>query len=161
MKKIIFGLGSNLGDRRNFLHLAITALTEELHLKNIKKSKIIENKALLLPGSPENWDKDFCNLVISADFDCPDFLSTEEVKKILAIIKNIENKLGRQNRGKWSPREIDIDILAIDEMSINLGKILQIPHSQILHRKFCVDGFKEIEPELFEAVKSILERHQK
>jgi 2-amino-4-hydroxy-6-hydroxymethyldihydropteridine diphosphokinase len=148
-KRIVFGLGSNEGDRKKFLDLAVENLTSALHLTHLKKSKILENKALLLPDSPKNWDKDFFNLAISANIDIDNFPPL----KILKIIKNIETKLGRVSRGKWSPREIDIDILAIEDLAVNLDLKLQIPHQELFNRDFFIKPFFEIEPKLLETIK--------
>jgi 2-amino-4-hydroxy-6-hydroxymethyldihydropteridine diphosphokinase len=149
LNKIIFGLGSNVGDRKNFLDQAIKNLITELNLINVKESSILENKALLLPDSPANWDMDFFNMAMSAEINLEDF----SILKILDIIKNIEIKLGRIDRGRWSPREIDIDILAIEDLFIDLGPQLQIPHSQLFERDFFSKTFAEIEPEFWQSCK--------
>lgn len=149
-KKIVFGLGSNIGNRKDFLDKAISKLVYNLDLKNIKKSKILENKALLLPGSPANWNQDFFNMAVSADIDFNNFPALI----ILEIIKKIEMDLGRVDRGKWSPREIDIDILAINEMFINIDGSLIVPHAELFNRDFFFKTFFEIEPELFTRIKS-------
>ncbi len=143
--KIILALGSNLGDRAKFLEEAIFELEKKLLLKNIKQSRIIENKAMLLPNSPKDWDIDFLNIVISGEIE----LSKFNPGQILQTIKKIEKNLGRKDRGKWSPREIDIDILAIDDLQININDKLVIPHQGLFERDFFIDGFKEIELELF------------
>ena len=145
MNRIIFALGSNLGNRELFLNKAIVALTNRLNLKNIKASTILQNKALLLENSPKEWDIDFFNITFSGDINLDDF----EPLEILRIIKEIELKVGRINRGKWSPREIDIDILAIDNLAFDFGDKLHIPHKELFNRDFFTNKFEEIEPEIF------------
>ena len=108
--KIIFGLGSNLGNRKLNLDLAVEKLKNNLALTNIKRSKIFENPALLLENSPLEWNIDFFNIALCADIDLTKF----SPQKILEIIKKIEAELGRKASQKWAPREIDIDILAIE-----------------------------------------------
>lgn len=142
-KKIIFGLGSNLGNRALNLDKAVLALEKNLELKNIKTSQILENKALLKPNSPQEWDIDFFNIALSADIDLEKF----SPEKILGIIKNIEKEIGRKDRGIWAPREIDIDILAIGNLIVDLGEKLQIPHKSLLTRDFFIKTFAEIEPQ--------------
>lgn len=145
--KIVFGLGSNLGNRELQLALAIDLLALKLDLKNIKKSKILENKALLKKDAPKEWDLDFLNVAISANIDLTRF----SPEKILEIIKNIEKEIGRKNPTNpsiiWAPREIDIDILAIDDLIIDLGDKLKIPHQALLERDFFLKIFSEIEPD--------------
>jgi 2-amino-4-hydroxy-6-hydroxymethyldihydropteridine diphosphokinase len=121
MKKIIFCLGSNIGDRNFYLQEAIKALQIKLGLVDLKQSSILENKALLLPNSPKEWDINFYNIAVSAHINLNKFPPLE----ILKIIKKIEIDLGRKDRGKWAPREIDIDIAVIDDLKIDQGETLQ------------------------------------
>jgi 2-amino-4-hydroxy-6-hydroxymethyldihydropteridine diphosphokinase len=145
MNKIIFALGSNLGDREVFLSKAVERLTSQLHMRDTKTSTILQNKALLLKDSPKSWDIDFFNIAFSGDLQMDKFPPLE----ILRIIKSIECYLGRVDRGRWSPREIDIDILAIDDLYFDFDKILQIPHRELFNRDFFIDKFREIEPVIF------------
>ena len=152
--RIIFGLGSNLGDRENNLALAVDALSIKLSLVNIKKSKILINKALLKPDAPKEWDLDFFNIAVSGDINLQNF----SPEKILEITQSIEKQLGRQSNEfaiAWAPRKIDIDILAIDNLIIDLGDKLRIPHWALLERDFFYKPMTEIEPDWIHPVKLI------
>ncbi len=140
--KIIFGLGSNLGDKEFYLNEAVKRLQEKLSLKNLIRSKILKNSALLLPNSPENWNQEFFNIAVSAEIDVTKFSPA----KILKIVKDIEKELGRVDHGKWSPREIDIDILTIENLFVD-EENLKIPHYDLLNRDFFLKTIKEIEPD--------------
>ncbi len=140
--KIIFGLGSNLGDKEFYLNEAVKRLQEKLSLKNLIRSKILKNSALLLPNSPENWNQEFFNIAVSAEIDVTKFSPA----KILKIVKDIEKELGRVDNGKWSPREIDIDILTIENLFVD-EENLKIPHYDLLNRDFFLKTIKEIEPD--------------
>lgn len=152
--KIIFGLGSNLGNKEAYLQAGCDLLQEKLLLRNIKKSQILQNKAMLLPNSPQEWDVDFLNIALSSDIDFKNFPPL----KILEIIKEIEVLIGREERAKWAPREIDIDILAIEDLKIKLGEKLLIPHVGLFKRDFFYKTFLEIEPELFKKLKLIFDK---
>ncbi len=141
--KIIFCLGSNLGNRRENLEKAVKLLNEKLFLKNLKISKILENKALLKENSPKEWDLDFFNIALSAEINLEKFVPL----KILEIIKEIEKEIGRKQSEIWAPREIDIDILAISDLVIKIDDKLQIPHKSILERDFFIKTTAEIEPD--------------
>ena len=149
-KRIIFGLGSNLGDRNFYLDEAVLELTQQLFLTNSKTSNIFKNPALLLPNSPAAWNVEFFNIAFSADIDLQKF----SPEKILEIVKKIEKNLGRKEREKWAPREIDIDILAIDDLKIEIGETLIIPHREMLKRDFVVKTVAEIEPLLLKMLGS-------
>ena len=147
--RIIFGLGSNLGDREFYLDEAVFYLEELLELKNIKRSEILKNPAMLLENSPEEWNQEFFNIAVSADINLEKFTPEE----ILEAAKKIEKKLGRIEGEKWSPREIDIDILAIEDLKINIAEKLTIPHPGLFQREFFLKTTKELEPELLESLK--------
>ncbi len=140
--KIIFGLGSNLGDKEFFLDEAVKRLKSDLSLQNLTKSKILKNKALLLKNSPPEWNQEFFNIAVSAEVNLDKFPPL----KILQTIKKIEQDLGRIDRGKWSPREIDIDILTIENLVVD-EENLKIPHYDLLNRDFFLQTIKEIEPD--------------
>ncbi len=142
-KKIIFALGSNLGDRAKNLDDAVLMLEQELLLKDIKTSKILINQALLLPNSPPEWNLEFFNIAISGIID----LSSFKPLKILEVIKKIEENLQRNSKGKWSPRTIDIDILLIENTKIYNPPKLVITHVEILNRDFFLTPLNEIEPD--------------
>ena len=97
---------------------------------------------MLLPDSPKDWDREFFNIAFSATINLENF--TPEA--ILDIVKKIEKKLGRKDAKRWAPREIDIDILAIDDLKIEIGEKLIIPHYDLLNRDFFVNTVEEIEP---------------
>ena len=141
IKRIIFGLGSNLGDRNFYLDKAVQDLEMQLDLRNIKRSRIFKNPAMLLPDSPLEWDQEFFNIAVSADVNLKKF----PPQKILEIVKNIEKKLGRRAREKWSPREIDIDILLIEDLKIQIDDKLIIPHPGLMEREFFRKTVGEIE----------------
>jgi 2-amino-4-hydroxy-6-hydroxymethyldihydropteridine diphosphokinase len=142
--KIIFCLGSNIGDRNFYLQEAVKDLHIKLELENLKQSAILENKALLMPNSPEEWDIDFYNIAVSANINLNKFPPLE----ILKITQQIEIDLGKTYRGKWAPREIDIDIVIIDGLKVDQGEILQIPHPQLFNRDFFLKTIAEIEPDI-------------
>ncbi len=140
--KIIFGLGSNLGDKELNLKKAVSQLESRLFLIDLKQSSILKNPALLLPNSPPEWELEFFNIALSALIDVEKF----SPEKILQIVKEIEQDLGRVPRDRWAPREIDIDILMIEDIEIDLGDCLKIPHPQFFERDFVVKTVSEIEP---------------
>jgi 2-amino-4-hydroxy-6-hydroxymethyldihydropteridine diphosphokinase len=131
MPLVYLSLGSNLGDRE----------------KNISDAEIlIENfigtiacKSGLYETEPwgTNHPELFLNKVISLD-------SNLDPSQILEHIKSIEKSLGRvNNKVKYAPRTIDIDILFIDQIVIN-SKNLIIPHPLIEERKFVLEPMAEI-----------------
>jgi 2-amino-4-hydroxy-6-hydroxymethyldihydropteridine diphosphokinase/dihydropteroate synthase len=139
---IVLGLGSSLGDRRNFLRRAIRALAyegEEPVLKNIRLSPLYESDALLPEGAPESWNVPYLNMAIAGE-------TSLDSDRLLKSIKEIEARLGRQKRERWSPREIDIDILAWGPMAKREDH-LKIPHLGLLDRPFALWPLADVLPD--------------
>lgn len=140
---IILGLGSNKGDRMANLRNAVLSLGRIM--KNIKCSPIYESKALLPDLAPKEWDIDFLNMAICGD-------TVLAPNELLASTKTIERELGRIPTGHWGPREIDIDILAYDNITLD-DEHLVIPHKYMLVRDFALFPASDIAPDWVYPVK--------
>lgn len=71
-------------------------------------------------------------------------LSPEE---LLIHLKDLEKNLGRQIRGRWREREIDLDILLYDNLVIQKEN-LSIPHADMQNRDFVIVPLLELSPEI-------------
>lgn len=137
MPKIILGLGSNLGNRAANLQSAIAALPD--CLSDIRFSGIYESAAVLLEGAPAAWNIPYYNMAVSGHTEL-------HPKDLLAVVKDIEQKLGRKQQERWAPREIDMDILAYGEEQVT-GEKLTIPHPYLLLRDFALLPLVELWPD--------------
>lgn len=81
-------------------------------------------------------------LIISAQLSPPLLMST-----LLAI----EEEMGRIRTEKMGPRTIDIDILLLDQETIDLPE-LQLPHPLLPQRRFALMPLEEIAPFLIHPV---------
>lgn len=135
---IILSLGSNLGDREFFLYKAISKLQELELVEDVILSTIVETKALLKEGSPQEWDLPYLNMAIKGKTA---LLPT----KLLSNIQHIEKLLGRVPSPKWAPREIDIDILLYNNKVIETQDLV-IPHRELLQRPWCLSQIAELYP---------------
>ena len=148
--KIAFGIGSNLGNREQNINYAIDKLQNNLSLLDLKISNFYENKAMLPDSADQSWNLDFLNIALIGNFDRNQFSPIE----ILKIIKTIEKEIGRIDSPRWSPRIIDIDILAIlNEPEINFNN-LKIPHDGLFKRDFFYKTFGEIDLKWLELLKN-------
>jgi 2-amino-4-hydroxy-6-hydroxymethyldihydropteridine diphosphokinase len=66
---------------------------------------------------------------------------------LLQAAKGVEAGLGRKSRGRWGPREIDIDILFYGDRVVRLED-LRVPHPLLLERGFVLAPLAEIAPDL-------------
>ncbi|MFT3946122.1 MAG: 2-amino-4-hydroxy-6-hydroxymethyldihydropteridine diphosphokinase [Agriterribacter sp.] len=122
--------GGNIGDRKQNLEDAAAALAKEAG--NVTAlSGIYETAAWGKTDQPS-----FLN-------QCVGIETSLAPMDLLHIIMGIEKKMGRYREEKYGPRIIDIDILLyngdiIDEPS------LQIPHPQLVNRRFALAPLAEI-----------------
>lgn len=136
---VFIGLGSNKGDRLEFINLAINEikLIDNCELKNV--SSFYESA----PFGKLDQDN-FVNAVIK-------ITTTKDHLSLLNELKKIEKKLGRIKREKWGPREIDIDILFFNDLIFS-NEIITLPHEGVIYRDFVLVPLCEIEPGLVHPV---------
>ena len=128
-KLIYLGIGSNLGNRKNYIENAKFLLFQN-NIKIIRSSSYFESLSW-----PDYRNPKFLNIVLE--------ISTNlEPTKLLKICKNIEIYLGRKKRSKNSPRECDIDILDYKNIKIQ-GRII-LPHPSMHKRNFVLFPLFEI-----------------
>ena len=124
MQTCFLGIGSNLGDRRKNIRLALEKISRLKNTKIIKVSKIAETVPL---GGPSGQGK-FLNAVLKINTNLTPL-------KLLKQLQKIENELGRRRTVRWGPRTIDLDILLFGDKVIE-GKELKIPHPRLMRRDF-------------------------
>ncbi len=132
MQHILLGLGSNKGNRTQYLQAAIHKINNQLG-KVISKASLYETAA---------WGKtdqaSFLNTCIIVK-------TVYSPKMCFKIIKQIEKQLERKSTEHWGPREIDIDILLYDQDMVE-SKELTIPHAQMHARNFVLVPSAQIAP---------------
>lgn len=134
---IFLALGSNRGKREEFLAQA-RAVLAAYDVELVAESSIHETPALMPENAPADWDMPFLNQVIAVKTH----LTAHE---LLACIKLIESELGRKPEARWAPREIDVDILAYDDVVV-VDDMLTLPHPQMDTRRFVLAPLCEIAP---------------
>ncbi len=131
-------LGSNLGERAAILDRAEAAFADLPAIVLAASSRHV-TPALLPPGAPDDWDIAYLNAVVQ--------IRTELAPEaLLTAIKDIEHALGRRPGPRWSPRLIDIDILAYDDTVIATDR-LTVPHPELAARLFVLRPWAEIDPD--------------
>jgi len=128
MSSVYISLGSNLGNREQYLRLAKEAIGKKIG-NIVVESSIYKSKAIDFEGN------DFYNQVVKIEtLLTPDFLlqKTQEIEKNLGRKKKTVIKKGKP---VYSNRIIDIDILLYDDLQIDT-EILKIPHPKMYEREF-------------------------
>ena len=132
MPKIYLSLGSNINAEEN-LNKAKELLKHEYQPE--QESKTYKTKSEGFEG------EDFLNQVVC-------FITDDSPDRVVAKLKDIENKIGRKKRTeKFSDREIDIDLLLYGNY---VGKVLgkDVPHKDIDLYRFVLEPLAEIAPNL-------------
>lgn len=133
MKGIYLLLGSNLGDSLTMLDKAI-GLVEKNIGRVVNVSSVYSTKAWGMEDQP-----DFLNQVIEIE-------SSFVPEKILVLVNEIEEKLGRIRNIKWHSRIIDIDILYHNNLILDSEHLI-IPHPENENRNFVLYPMAEIAPD--------------
>ena len=130
---VYLGLGSNLGDRKEYLSMACNQLSSKA-VREFRTSSIYESEPLLKMPHPKYFNKVVCGMTV---------LSPQE---LLKKCQQIEISLGRVQRERWGCREIDIDILSYGNRIIDNDDLV-IPHPEIENRSFVLMPMLELSPE--------------
>ena len=117
MSKVWIALGSNMGEGRKNLDLAIKMMNE--------RGVLVEKVSTYIETEPYGYTEQdsFVNAVCIAETK----LSPRE---LLEVLLKIELDMGRVRIIKWGPRIIDLDILFYEDLIID-EEDLKVPHIEI------------------------------
>jgi 2-amino-4-hydroxy-6-hydroxymethyldihydropteridine diphosphokinase len=141
MNKSYLLIGGNEGDR-----LATLAIARE-HIESAAGPILLSSS--LYETAP--WGKtdqaDFLNQALA-------IATPLGAQALMAVLLEIEEKMGRRRKEKWASRIIDIDILFFNEEIID-EPALCIPHPEIPNRRFALAPMDEIAAEFIHPVLGI------
>jgi len=128
-------LGSNMGDRYEYLKKAILLLESHEEITVANTSSIYETD----PVGFTDQDQ-FLNMAVQVSTSLKPLELLDECLKI-------EEKLGRKREIRWGPRTLDLDILLYNHENIETEK-LTIPHPRMSERAFVILPLLEMDPNL-------------
>lgn len=129
MNRAFLGLGSNLGDRENYLRQAVATFRD---LKAV--SGIYETDPI---GGPEQ--DPYLNIVIE--------LRTErKARELLMHAQDLELKAKRSREIVWGPRTLDVDVLWVENEEVSESDLV-VPHPRMRNRAFVMVPLGELAPE--------------
>lgn len=134
MARVFIGLGSNLGDRSDFLLRALEEMKNLDATVIIRCSSMYETEPVGRKSQPQ-----FLNMVVELESALPP-------RELLQKLKRAEGTLGRTQSERWGPREIDLDLLYYGGEVMNDAD-LKLPHPEIANRRFVLVPMKEIAPD--------------
>lgn len=128
-------LGSNIGNRYDYLVEAIQLLRSYPEIQLVNYSSIYETD----PVGYEDQDL-FLNMVIEVQTEY-------SAHELLELCLKIELELGRKRDIHWGPRTIDLDILLYNQENIVSEKLI-VPHPRMGERNFVMIPLLEIRPDI-------------
>nr|CAD31137.1 hydroxymethylpterin pyrophosphokinase [Streptococcus pyogenes] len=133
MTIVYLSLGTNMGDREEYLSQAVQSLAKIPNTHLLAQSSIYET-------ARQGDQADFLNMACQLDtqLTAADFLKETQA---------IEQSLGRVRHEKWGPRTIDIDILLFGE-EVYDTKELKVPHPYMTERAFVLLPLLELNADL-------------
>lgn len=133
LRKIVYSLGSNLGDRLNNLQGAVDALRDTPDVIVVDVSSVYETEPV---GGPADSPA-FLNLVVVAE-------TTLEPRTLLERAQAIEDAFGRERGEKWAPRTLDVDLIMVGN-TVSEADDLHLPHPLAGERAFVLLPWLEID----------------
>lgn len=132
-RRVLLGLGSNLGRRAAHLRSAVTALGDEVRAV----SPVYETDPV---GGPEQGP--FLNLVVALETD-------RSPTDLLGLCQSLEAAAQRVREIRWGPRTLDVDVLWIDGETVAQSD-LEVPHPRMRERAFVMVPVADVAPDLAE-----------
>jgi 2-amino-4-hydroxy-6-hydroxymethyldihydropteridine diphosphokinase len=151
------GLGANVGDADATLAAGIRALAALPGARLRGVSRLYATEPVGVVDQPE-----FRNAVVALDVPGGPDPATGAMALLIAL-KGLERAFGRQDRERWGPRELDLDLLVFGRarlslerppagLSIDPGKadrLLVVPHRDAGERLFVLAPLSDLAPGFF------------
>jgi 2-amino-4-hydroxy-6-hydroxymethyldihydropteridine diphosphokinase len=135
LRRAALALGSNLGDRLEYLQAAVDALTDSSEIIPVAVSSVYETEPV---GGPEEQPP-FLNAVLVVD-------TTLSPRSLMERCQAAEDAFGRTREVPKGPRTLDVDVLAVGDKTVQ-DDDLQVPHPRLAERAFVLVPWAEVDPE--------------
>jgi len=154
------GLGANVGDAEATLVAAVRALATSPAMRIRGVSRLYATAPVGVTDQA-----DFHNAVVALDVPAGPDPATGALG-LLTTLKVLERRFGRRDRGRWGPRELDLDLLVFGRGRIAVerppsarsieadvdpakaSKLLEVPHRAAAARLFVLAPLADLAPRL-------------
>ena len=131
-------VGSNIGDKRGHINLALQSLQDHDAVSKVISSSLIET---------EPWGYTNQDIFVNGMWLCESSLAPHQM---LSLLQSLEQGAGRERLIHWGPRTLDLDIiLAFDENGTMISicdESLTVPHPYFWDRTFVLEPLHELLP---------------
>jgi 2-amino-4-hydroxy-6-hydroxymethyldihydropteridine diphosphokinase len=133
LRKVVYSVGSNLGDRLGNLQGAVDAISDTPDVIVVDVSSVYETDPV---GGPEGSPR-YLNLVIVAE-------TTLEPRTLLERALAVEDAFGRVRTERWAPRTLDVDLVLVGN-TVKDEADLKLPHPRAHERSFVLVPWAEVD----------------
>lgn len=133
-RRMVIGLGGNLGDRRATLSRAVDALAADPALRVVARAPLYETAPV---GGPPQGD--YLNGAVLVE-------TALSAREVLARLLAVEQSLGRVRRERNGPRTVDLDLLWIDGEAVDEPGLV-VPHPRLAERPFALRPLLDVAPD--------------
>jgi 2-amino-4-hydroxy-6-hydroxymethyldihydropteridine diphosphokinase len=134
LRKVVYSIGSNLGDRLGNVQGAVDALQDTPEVIVVDVSSVYETRPV---GGPPNSPQ-FLNIVVVAE-------TTLEPTTLVERAFAIEDAFGRTREERWGPRTLDVDLIMVGNAVVD-QEDLRLPHPLAHERAFVLVPWYEVDP---------------
>jgi 2-amino-4-hydroxy-6-hydroxymethyldihydropteridine diphosphokinase len=136
MPQGLIGLGSNVGRRRHALEEAVDRLGRQREVVLGRRSGWYPTRPV---GGPAGQPSFYNGAVLLETSLAP--------QALYALLRRIEDDLGRRRAARWGPRTIDLDLLLFDRLVLQTPELV-IPHPRMAWRRFVLEPAAQIAAEM-------------
>lgn len=136
VRRVVIGLGSNVGDRLANLDEAVARLRADRAFHVLRRSPVYETPPA---GGPPQGDYLNAALLVVTSLDA---------RSVLERALGIEHDLGRVRSPdtRWGPRTIDLDLLWIEGEAVSEDGLV-VPHPRLVDRPFALRPLLDVAPD--------------
>jgi 2-amino-4-hydroxy-6-hydroxymethyldihydropteridine diphosphokinase len=139
LRKVVYSIGSNLGDRLGNVQGAVDALSDTPDVIVVDVSSVYETEPVGVPADSPAVSPQFLNIVVIAE-------TTLEPRTLVERAFAIEDAFGRtRDSGRWGPRTLDVDLIMVGNAIVD-QEDLRLPHPLAHQRAFVLVPWYEVDP---------------
>jgi len=134
LQRVVFSLGSNMGDRFANLQRAVIAARDVTELSGLACSPVYETEPV--GGPPQDA---YLNAVLLAE-------SSLTPHALLTLAQGWEQLAGRVRAERWGPRTLDVDLIVVGDIRGH-DEQLTLPHPRAHQRAFVLAPWHDVAPD--------------
>jgi len=132
--RVVIAMGSNLGDRLDYLQSGLDGLFDTPRLAFLAVSPVYETAPV---GGPEQ--PDYLNAVAIGETTLP-------ARAVLERCHSLEDAFGRVRGEVWGPRTLDLDLIIYGD-EVSDSPELTLPHPRAHERAFVLAPWHDADPD--------------